>query len=271
MSFLNPDKEQTQRMQIHVRSYSWSGGEKPINPANPAEGKKAYSEIRWYEGSGQGLTKGKIKAPMKIAVIGQTFSVSGFDSQGTAATNVSYFSNETTQWGQTLTVYKKDAKGVEVVAKGSYKSVKEKLGKLIHCQHNVYFYDIEQKIICRFTFAGSSYAEWTEYKKLVGKDIYTGMTLIEDGEAKTFATGVAIVPKFTLQPHYSEAQIAEIGEVATKMDDYEVYLNKRVDQIDADEAAIDQTPSYYEGEQSQEFPEAPEPVAQTADMTDVPF
>lgn len=271
MSFLNPDKEQSGAMKIHVRSYQWSGGEKKIDPNNPAAGKKAFAEIRYYEGSGQGSVKGKGSIPMDIAVIGQTFQVSGFDSQGTKESQVSYFSNETTKWGQTLKVYKRDARGTELVAEGSYKAVKEKLGKLIHCQHNIYFYDFERKCIDRFTFSGSSYGEWTDYSKKIGtQGKYSGPTRISEGEAKEFPTGVAIVPKFDLLPVYSAEQLGEIREIAVKMDEYEKYLESRISETDY---STDQTPSAYDGEYSQEYPDAPEPMdAPTpSDMDAVPF
>lgn len=269
MSFLNPDKENSGSMKIHVRTYSWSGGEKKIDPDNPAAGKKAFAEIRYYEGSGQSAVKGKGSIPMTIAVIGQTFQVTGFDSQGTKESQVSYFSNETTAWGQKLTVYKKDAKGVEVAAEGSYKAVKEKLGKLIGCQHNVYFYDFERKCIDRFTFKGSSYGEWTDYAKSIGtQGKYSGPTKISEGEAKEFPTGVAIVPKFELQPSYVGDQLAEIRKVAEQMDTYERFLESRTNEV-PEEDGIDQTPARYDGEGSQEYPDAS--TATPADMMNVPF
>lgn len=273
MSFLNPDKDQSGAMKIYARSYSWSGGEKPIDPNDPTQGKKAYAEIRYYEGSGQSAIKGKIDAPtMKLAVIGQTFSVSGYDSKGVKGSEVSYFSNETTAWGQTLKVYKRDARGTEVVATGSYKEVKDELGKLIKCQHNVYFYDFERKCIDRFVFAGSNYGAWTDFKKAVGKDVYTGVVIIEPGKTEVFPTGAAVIPKFTLPTPYTEAERAEVAEVATKMDDYEKYLESRADKMDESGIGIDQTPYSHDGEQSQELPDAstaqPENVT---DLGDLPF
>lgn len=274
MSFLNPDKDQNGSLKIHTRTYTWSGGEKAINPDNPTQGKKAFAEIRYYEGSGQSSVKGKIPEPkMRLAVIGQTFSVAGFDSQGTPGSNVSYFSNETTTWGQPLKVYKRDARGTEVVATGTYKEVKDQLGKLIKCQHNVYFYDLDRKCIDRFTFSGSSYGAWTDYKKAVGKDVYTGMTIIEPGQAETFPTGVAIIPKLSLPQPYTDAERAEVAEVATKMDDYEKFLESRIGQNSAD-GGVDQTPYAYDGEQSQEMPDAstaPVPQANVTDLGDLPF
>lgn len=270
MSFLNPDKESSGRMKIHVRTYSWSGGEKKIDPNNAAAGKKAYAEIRYYEGSGQSSVKGKGTIPMKIAVIGQTFSVGGFDSKGTAESQVSYFSNETSKWGQPLKVYKRDSRGIEVVAEGSYKKVKDELGKLIHCEHNVYFYDFERKCIDRFKFAGSSYGEWTDYSKKIGNGAkYSGPTLISEGEAKEFPTGVAIVPKFGLQPIYTEAERNEIAAVAVKMDEYEKYLEENLGSND--DPTLDQTPAHYDGEGSQEYPEAPSEPSTPDDMLEVPF
>lgn len=258
-------------MKIHVRSYSWSGGEKKIDPNNLAAGKKAYAEIRYYEGSGQGSIKGTGSIPMNLAVIGVTFSVNGFDSQGTADTNVSYFSNETCAWGQPLTVYKKDSRGTEIAAEGSYKEIKDKLGKLIGCQHNVYFYDFERKCIDRFCFKGSSYGAWTDYSKAIGKEAkYTAFTRVSEGEAKEFTTGVAILPKLELLQPYSPEQLAEIRAVAVKMDEYETYLASR--QNGAPTNSIDQTPAQYEGEGSQEYPDASTaPVAAPNDMADIPF
>lgn len=266
MSFLNPDKESSGSMKIHVRTYQWSGGEKKIDPNNPAAGKKAFAEIRYYEGSGQGAVKGKGNIPMDIAVIGQTFSVSGFDSQGTKESQVSYFSNETTAWGQPMKVYKRDVKGVEQVAEGSYKQVKDKLGKLIRCQHNVYFYDFERKCIDRFTFSGSSYGEWTDYVKQIGNSAkYTGPTHISEGEAKEFPTGVAIVPKFELLPNYTDAQLQEVSSIAVKMEQYEKYLESSQGDVDY---SSDQTPAQYD--EGSQLPDASEAAVPT-DMADLPF
>lgn len=279
MSFLNPDKDQTRSPKIYTRTYTWSGGEKAINPNDPTQGKKAYAEIRYYEGSGQSSIKGKLDEPrMRLAVIGQTFSVSGFDSQGTPRSNVSYFSNETTIWGQTLKVYKRDARGTEPVKNGTgtYKQVKNALGKLIRCQHNVYFYDFDRKCIDRFTFSGSSYGAWTDFKKMIGEDVYTGAVIIEPGKAETFSTGVAIIPQFTLPTPYTEAERAEVAEVATKMEEYEAYLNKRANDVAGghDTKNVDQAPYVYDGEQSQEMPDAstaPVPQANVTDLGDLPF
>lgn len=270
MSFNNPDRESSGRMQIHARTYSWSGGEKAVDPGNALAGRKAYAEIRYYEGSGEAAIKGKGIVPMTIAVVGQTFSVGGFDSQGTKETQVSYFSNETIEWGQPLRVYKRDARGTEVVAEGTYKQVKEQLGKLISCEHNVYFYDFERKCIDRFKFKGSSYGEWTTYSRSIGKSgKYSGPTRISEGEAKSFPTGVAILPKFELLPQYTEEQRAEISASATKMDEYEKYLEIRLEG-DVDYSG-DQTPTSYAGEESQEYPDAPEAPTPPNDMADVPF
>lgn len=276
MSFLNPDKDQTGSPKIYTRTYTWSGGEKAINPNDPTQGKKAYAEIRYYEGSGQSSIKGKLDEPrMRLAVIGQTFSVNGFDSQGTPGSNVSYFSNETTTWGQTLKVYKRDARGTEPVENGTgtYKQVKNVLGKLIKCQHNVYFYDFDRKCIDRFTFSGSSYGAWTDFKKMVGKDVYTGAVIVEPGKAGTFPTGVTITPQFTLPRPYTEAERAEVAEVATKMEEYEAYLDKRANDIagDNDSEDVDQTPYAYDGEQSQEMPDASTAPENTTDLGDAPF
>lgn len=276
MSFLNPDKDQSGPMKIHARSYTWSGGEKAIDPNDPTQGKKAYAEIRYYEGSGQSAIKGKLDNPtMKFAVIGQTFSVSGFDSKGTPGSNVSYFSNETTAWGQPLKVYKRDTHGTEVVASGSYKQVKDVLGKLIKCQHNVYFYDFARKCIDRFVFSGSSYGAWTDFKKGIGKNIYTGATIIEPGKTEVFPTGAAVIPKFTLPAVYTEAERTEVTEVAKAMDEYEKFLEDKADGLDAVDTEIDQTPYVYDGEQSQELPDAstaaPTQPANTTDLGDVPF
>lgn len=275
MSFNNPDKDQNGSMKLHTRSYSWSGGEKAIDPNDPTQGKKAYAEIRYYEGSGQSAIKGKTDAPtMRIAVIGQTFSVSGFDSQGTPGSNVSYFSNETTAWGQPLKVYKRDARGTEVVPNGtgSYKEIKDRLGKLIKCQHNVYFYDFDRKCIDRFVFSGSSYGVWTDFKKAIAKDIYTGAVIIEPGKTEVFPTGAVVLPKFSLPTPYTEQERAEVAEVATKMDDYEAYLEKRIAGLDNDDGdGIDQTPYSYDGEQSQELPDASQAPQNVTDLGDVPF
>lgn len=279
MSFNNPDKDQTGPMKIHTRSYSWSGGEKAIDPNDPTQGKRAFAEIRYYEGAGQSAIKGKLDNPtMKFAVLGQTFSVNGFDSKGSAATNVSYFSNETTAWGQPLKVYKRDARGTEPVATGSYKQVKDELGKLIKCQHNVYFYDFERKCIDRFTFSGSSYGAWTDFKKAIGKDVYTGFVVIEPGKAETFPTGVAIIPKFSLPATYTETERAELTEIAKAMDEYEKFLEDKAANLEnEDGGGIDQTPYAYDGEQSQEMPDAstatpaPAQPANTTDLGDVPF
>lgn len=281
MSFLNPDKDQTRSPKIYTRTYTWSGGEKAINPNDPTQGKKAYAEIRYYEGSGQRSIKGKLDEPrMRLAVIGQTFSVNGFDSQGSAATNVSYFSNETTAWGQTLKVYKRDARGTEPVKNGTgtYKQVKNVLGKLIRCQHNVYFYDFDRKCIDRFTFSGSSYGAWTDFKMMIGEDVYTGSVVIEPGKAETFPTGVAIIPKFSLPTTYTETERAELTEIAKAMDEYEKYLENKASNLEnEDGGGIDQTPYAYDGEQSQEMPDAstaapaPAQPANTTDLGDVPF
>lgn len=255
MSFLNPDKDDQGSRKVHVRSYSWSGGEKAIDPNNLAAGKKAYAEIRYYEGSGQSMVKGKAEIPMKLAVLGTTFQVTGYSKGATEGSDVAYFSNETVEWGQELIVYKRDTRGIEVVARGSYKDVKEALGDNIKCQHNVYFYDTERDCIDRFCFKGSSYGEWTTYKKSIRREIYTAFTTVSEGEATEFPTGVAILPKFTLADEtYTERELEKITKFAEEYEEYEKYLTQRSNEVPQD--AYDQTPAHYDGEGSQELPEA---------------
>lgn len=272
MSFLNPDKDNQGAQKIHVRSYSWSGGEKAIDPNNLAAGKKAYAEIRYYEGSGQSTVKGKGNIPMKLAILGTTFQVSGYRKGATEGSDVSYFSNETTKWGQEMVVFQRDAQGIREVARGSYDDVNRVLGDNVKCQYNAYFYDVERKCIDRFCFKGSAYGEFSTYKKAIRREIYTGYTLIEEGEAKEFPTGLSILPKISLQEGgYTEAELEEITKAAEHYEEYENYLEKNGEKSDQDE--YDQTPSQYDGEGSQELPDAPVDNSgeEAINLSDIPF
>lgn len=272
MSFLNPDKEQASVSKIYSRIYSWKGGSSElINPERPEEGERRVAKIKWVEGSGKNKTEGFADIPMKIAVIGVTFGVGAYIKGQQEGTEVMYYSNETTQWGQELRVTKSTARGAEPAARGGYQEVKNAIPQL-KSQYNVYFYDFERKCIDRFSFVGSSYGAWKEYNKSVGRDKYTAPTLIEVGEYKKFDVGAAFLPKFSLGTPYTEAEITEISKMAIKMDEFEKYLESGAatgGEGGADE--YDQTPAQYDGEGNQELPPAPAPEEGGIDLGDVPF
>lgn len=274
MSFLNPDKDEQSSRKIHVRSYTWSGGKtKPIDENNPEAGEKPYVEIKWYEGAGQSKTEGIYDGsfPIKLAVIGVTFQVTGYVGSKTPGAAVSYFSNETTKYGQELVLHMKDVRGFKEVGRGSFDKLKEQFGETIKSQYNVYFYDFERKCIDRFSFKGSSTSEWKEYRKQVRKNIYTGFTLLSQGEFKKFDVGKAIVPSFELRAPYTDAEREEIIPFAEQYEEYENNLANSSEQVPQDE--YNQTPASYDGESSQELPDAPveDNSDEAINLEDIPF
>lgn len=281
MSFLNPEADkQNDTSKVHVRELEWSGGVKQ-DPKDPTVS-RAYAEIRTREGSGDSAVKGKLDEPkMRFAPLGMaTFAMGGVvahDNAGGVKTYTSYFSNETTAYGQPLRVFKRTPDGsITVAAEGEYNEIYEKVGQFAKGQYYLYFYDFDRKCIDRFCFKGSSKNEWKAFQKTMGQgQLYKGAIVIEPGEFKQFPVGGgAILPKFSQPAPYTEAELAEIKPFAEQYMAYEEGCVKRALQIarEMEEggtgASINQTPAQYEGEGSQEYPDAP---ATTYDMTDAPF
>lgn len=281
MSFNNPDKESYGSSKLYTRNYKWSGGlEKPVDPNNEAAGIVPYAAITWREGSGEDVQKGEVQPGMKIAVIGVTFSANKYVGADTPGNWANYQTNETTEWNQTLHLTKWTSQGGIHEASGSFNELKAKVPGL-KAQYHVYFYDFELERIDRITFSGSSYGVWKDYNTSVKEKKYTAPTIIEQGEYKKWNVGKAFLPKFSLDTPYTPEQRAILEKVAVAMDEYEEQLAKIAlegygnDGKDYDSAG-DQTPAVYDGEASQELPDAstapaPAPAPNTTDLGDIPF
>lgn len=282
MSFNNPDKESFGSSRVYSRNYTWSGGhEEAIDPNDPSKGTKPGAIIKWREGTGDSAEKGVVMPPIKIAIIGVTFSVGKFIGSETPGANVNYTSNETSQRGQTLHLTKWTSRGPEPVKSGSYNDLATAVPGL-KCRNHVYFYDFERQCIDRFTFEGSSYGAFKEYNNSVKTNKYTAPTIVEQGEYKTWNVGKAFLPKFSLGTPYTEAERAEISKVAEIMDEFEEKLAElartgysRGDSDFSGGEGVDQTPAAYDGEGSQELPDAstaaPAQPTNTTDLGDIPF
>lgn len=267
MSFLNPDKEK-RGQSIHVNSYRWSGGPKDFTLPDGTNAKKPQAEIVYYDGT----QNQKVALPFKMAIIGVTSQVRGYTQGQTQGSGVSYWSNETVNFGDKMTVWRKDADGTTKFAEGTYGEIKGRLKGIAAYQINVYFYNFEKKQIDRFEMQGSARGPFMDYDKRFRSDKYKAFTVMTAGELAHSPVADYYPPVITLDTTpYTAEQIEEIKGVAVRFDEYEAELAKAA-MGEADAAAFDQTPAQYEGEGSQEYQDAPAPTQEpTADLKDVPF
>lgn len=265
MSFTNPVEVKT-NTRCWNRSYKWSGGTKIVTDANGNKKPELRAEIRSWNTE----TKANdIYDPnMKLAVVGFTTALTGFNGEkGDKA--VRYYSNEViSTFEQPLTVFAASASGTTTLYKDQmYETFKDT--KPAGCGYTVfvYFYDFETKTINRFEMTGSALGAWFDLDKENGI-LHKRWTKIMPGETKVNGSVTFIAPVLEYGDSFTQEEIDEI----VKSDAYKAYehFEQRVSNGQVERAdSIDQTPAAYDGEQSQELPDAS--TANTTDLSNVPF
>lgn len=246
--------------------YRWSGGTKDVE-INGETLKKLKGELVYFNGEEMEATE----LPFTFCVLNQTSSVTGFNPSG----NIRYYSNEIVSFDEPMKVTRRTDDGTEVVAEGIYQNIKGKLPEGCKFQTNLYIYNPKTDRIERINLKGSALSAWIEFGQK-NKGIYTHAVSMSVGEKKTVGSVDFLPPKFELGQEYTENDGEILKKQALILKDYldakrAANLGGNTTVTGDDGEAIDQTPNTYEGEQSQETPEAPQAEDGGITLEDVPF
>lgn len=234
------------------RYYRWSGGEKKVTLDDGSVAKKLKSELLYWDGEQMQSQP----MPFTFCVLEQTSSITGFAPRANGE-GIGYYSNEITAFDEPIRVVRRDDSGSEVVAEGIYQSIKKNLPEGCKFQTNLYIYNPETERIERINLKGSALSAFIHFGQK-NKGIYEHMITIEPGEQKTSGMVDYIEPKFTLGEKYTEEDMKELKEQDSIVVEYlkekrESNLSSKTEDDGGDDIeAIDQTPTQYDGEQSQE-------------------
>ena len=254
------------------RRYGWSGGE------HLAEGKYRFS---YYDTETKENVE--VKLPFEAWFLENTIGIGG------GGDGYYYWTNETAPAGRETpgsvmvlhkTTFTQDGSRVsEEIARGTYAQIKEilgqrdKNGKAVLPQdmkfvQNYYFLNPETKEIEAIRMQGSmnsAFINFTNQNRGWGQK----KTLIElNEELKHRGSVYYYEPKFSIKGDYSSEELELMQKADKEVLDYIKSLYGRGGQ-EATDPTIDQTPAVYDGEQSQETPEASE--EEKIDLSEVPF
>lgn len=232
------------------RYYRWSGGEKKITLDTGETVKKLKGELVYWDGEAMQSQE----LPFTFCVLEQTSSVTGFAPKG-VGNNVRYYSNEITSFDEPIRVTRRDDSGSEIIAEGLYQEVKKTLPDGCKFQTNLYIYNPETQRIERINLKGSSLSEYISFGQK-NKGIYEHTLTMSVGEEHTNGAVDYVSPKFTMGEKYSDEDIKILAEQDKLLVEY---LKSKRDaniqgtgETDSNGEVINQTPSAYEGEQSQD-------------------
>jgi hypothetical protein len=204
------------------------------------------------------------KLPFKFAVLEQTRRISGFAPQGTG---VRFYSNEAVAYDDELRVMRKEGdKPAEEVIKGKYAEIKDKLPQGARLAVQLYVYNPETEQIECITCQGASLGAFIEFSKK--NRIYENYVSMKKGEETKNGAVTFFPPEYTV----AEAYTKEDKDVLQKADDaISEFLKSVHNNVPSDD--VDQTPSSYEGEQSQEIVEEKEKESDVnpVDFNALPF
>lgn len=244
------------------RYYRWSGGEKKVE-INGETVKKLKGELVYWDGE----TMQSQELPFTFCVLEQTSSVTGFAPKG-AGNNVRYYSNEITSFDEPIRVTRRDDNGSEVIADGIYQEVKKNLPQGCKFQTNLYIYNPETQRIERINLKGSALSEYISFGQK-NKGIYEHTLTLSVGEEHTNGTVDYVSPKFTMGDKYTNEDMKILAEQDRILVDYLKFKRdanmQGISETDSNGEAIDQTPSAYEGEQSQDN------QGETLNLGEIPF
>lgn len=266
MSFTNPVEVRIST-RCWDRSYKWSGGSKPTTLPDGREVTELRAEIRSYNSTTE---ENDIFEPTKkLAVVGFTTALAGFNGQK-GAQSIRYYSNEVLDtFNQPLTLYASGANGTETLFKDQmYETFKDK--KPTGCKFTVflYFYDFETKKVNRFEMSGSALGAWFDLDKDNGI-LHKRWLKILPGEKKTNGSVLFIPPVLEFGDAFTQEEVNEIVN-SEAYHGYEKF-EKRVAGNQMDTGDFDQTPAVYDGEQSQELPDASTAQSNVTNLENVPF
>lgn len=207
--------------------------------------------------------------PFKFAVLEQTRRIAGFAPMG--AGSARYFSNEAVAYNDELIVKRAESgKPVVEVIRGKYSDIKEKLPKGARLSVCLYIYNFSTDQVEVINLVGSSLGEFIQFSKK--NRIYENAIEMKCGKEKTMGGTVKFFPpEFTIGPAHSD----EAMKVLVEADQLVVRYQQSVHRGEMSEGPekIDQTPSAYEGEFSQEARIVQEPTEPSGevDFGAIPF
>ena len=247
------------------RYYRWSGGEKKVTLESGETVKKLKGELVYWDGEAMQSQP----LPFTFCVLEQTSSVTGFAPRGQGE-GVRFYSNEITSFDEPMKVTRRDDQGSEVVAEGIYQNIKKNLPEGCKFQTNLYIYNPETQRVERINLKGSALSAFINFGQK-NKGIYEHTVTLDVGEEHTTGSVDYIEPKFTLGEKYTDSDMKTLSEQDQIVVEY--LKGKRnanmngAGEMDGngDAEAIDQTPTQYEGEQSQETSN------DSIDLSEVPF
>lgn len=212
--------------------YQWKGGK---------------GELVSWDGKGNTPTA----LPATFAVLEQTRCIRGFAPMGD--TSVRYFSNETVSYDGIINVKsarskKGDDKAeIKDVISGKYSDIKDKLPQGARLACNLFVYNPVSKQIEVIILQGSSLGEFISFSK--SNRIYENWVTISKGDEKVNGTVRFFPPKYELGPAYTDSELEELSKADQEVVAYQKLI---LNGGKGEEENVDQTPSVYEGEFSQE-------------------
>lgn len=275
MSFTNPVKMGSST-RAWSSKYTWSGGEK-FKSAESTE-KEVRPEIRKYDSETKESTV--LEPRMKLAVVGVTTSVEGMEMNpssrpGEAKKPTRFYSNEVLSTAdQPITVYRSDENGNVKVFEGMYNQYKNEKPSYVGYQVNVYFYDFATKKVDRFDMKGSARGAWFDLENKNELQHKNWLIIRPSEKVERKGTTTFMPPLLEFGAAFTQDEIAEI----VNSDAYKAYekFEQKIGDGKVEVDGIDQTPVQYDGEGSQEYPDAsqaqPAQVQNnTTDLSNVPF
>lgn len=247
---------------------------------------KMYS--RWHGGEGvlshwdgsvqnSDGTQGKEveeKLPFKFAILEQTRRISGFAPGKTPNSGTRYYSNETIEYADTMRVMAKEGDSpAREVAVGKYSDIKPNLPQGARLAIQLYVYVPERDQIEVITLQGASLSSFIEFSKK--NKIYENyVTMERNEEIKTNGAVKYYEPTFKLAGGYTKEDLNFLSDQDKIVTDYMKGVRERQANNGDNGEAIDQTPSAYEGEQSQEVvveEESSQEAPTEVDFGSIPF
>lgn len=267
MSFTNPVKIET-NSRCWDRSYKWAGGMKDVKKPDGTLTQELRANIKSW--NSEAKENDYFPPEKKMAIIGFTTGLTGFNGkEGDGA--VRYYSNEVLDtWTQPMTLRASGANGTTTLFQDElYEAFKDK--KPAGCRYTVflYFYDFDTKKVNRFELVGSSVGPWFDLEK-DNNILHKRWLCIRPGETKKNGTAIFIVPELYYGDVFTQAEIDEIVNSPAYVE-YDKFEKKIANGMSTGEMELGQTPAQYEGEASQEYPDASTAQSNTTDLSNVPF
>lgn len=185
--------------------------------------------------------------PFEFCILEQTRRITGFAPMG--SDSIRYFSNETVGYDDEIVVKrKKQSSGAtEIILRGKYADIKEKLPQGARLAINLYIYNKAKDQIEVMTLQGASLGAFIEFSKK--NKIYESSVVMSKGEEKVNGTVHFFPPEFKSGSLYDDDLMKVLVEADKQVVDYQKAIRGEGGE---GPDKIDQTPSTYEGEMSQE-------------------